>query len=116
MEGVPPRDAFFIFGGRMIRKYPTGDNDRDARVAPKRDGPPKFGTFGTIVYTYRLSLESQHQTNIKPRNQGRLYHPVDSPEEAAEWLEYYKNKTTIKGYERRPQYEDAWFVPTGDDA
>lgn len=96
----------------MIRKYPAGDTDRDHRISAKRDGIPKFGAFGTVVYTYRLALESKHQSNIKPRNQGRLYHPVDTAEEAEYWLDYYKSKTTTVSYEPRPLYEDAWFIPT----
>ena len=96
----------------MLRRYPAGDIDRDHRISAKRDGVPKFGTFGTIVYTYRLALESQHQSNIKPRNQGRLYHPVNSAEEATYWLQYYKSRTTTVSYEPRPLYENAWFIPT----
>jgi hypothetical protein len=112
MKGVPKGTPFTFYGGSMIRKYPTGDNDRDARIANKRDGPEKKGSFGAIVYTYRLSLESHHQTNMKPRNMGRLYHPVNSPEEAAEWLEYYRSQATINGFERRPLYESVWFIPS----
>lgn len=97
----------------MLRRYPAGDIDRDHRISAKRDGKPRMGLFGMIVYTYRLALESQHQTNIKPRNQGRLYHPVDTVEEAQYWLNYYKSQTTTVSYEPRPLYEDAWFVPAG---
>jgi hypothetical protein len=98
----------------MIRKYPAGNLDRDHRVAPKRDGEVKMGEFGTIVYTYRLALESQHQSNLKPRNQGRLYHPVDSPEEATYWLEFYRSKTVARHYEPKALYDSAWFVPVGE--
>ena len=97
----------------MIRKYPTGDQDRDAMVTPKRDGKPKFGKFGTIIYVYRLALESKVQTNLKGESRGYLYHPVDTPEEATEWLEFYKTRTQFNGFEQRPLYEDAWFVPVG---
>lgn len=97
----------------MIRKYPTGDQERDARLAPKRDGIPKFGTFGTIIYVYRLALESKIQTNMKDQGRGYFYHPVDSAEEASEWLSFYQAQTQMNGFERRPLYEDAWFVPTG---
>lgn len=97
----------------MIRKYPTGDDNTDLKIAPKRDGLLKLGAFGVVVYTYRLSLESEIQTNMKNTGKGELYHPVDTYEEALEWLEYYRNKTTILGFERRPQYERAYFIPRG---
>lgn len=100
----------------MIRKYPTGDQERDARVAPKRDGIPKFGEFGTIVYVYRLALESKVQTNMKDYgSKGYLYHPVDTAEEAIEWLKFYRSKSQVNGFEKRPLYEDAWFVPSGEE-
>lgn len=97
----------------MIRKYPTGDNERDAITAPKRDGLLKLGEFGVVVYTYRLALESHVQTNMKDTGKGELYHPVDTPEEAKEWIEFYKNKTRILGFERRPEYEKVYFIPRG---
>jgi hypothetical protein len=98
----------------MIRRYPTGDGDRDTMLAPKLDGIPKFGQYGTVVYTYRLALESQQQSNLKPRNQGRMYHPVDTVEEAEQWLTFYRSKTVIRGFERRPLYEAVWFIPRGE--
>lgn len=99
----------------MVRRYPAGDFDRDHRTAPKRDGEVKMGKFGTIVYVYRLALESQHQTNIKPQNQGRLYHPVDTEEEAVEWLSFYRSRTVGRHYEPKALYESAWFVPHQGD-
>jgi hypothetical protein len=98
----------------MLRKYPAGDFERDHKLAPKRDGEVKLGKFGAIVYTYRLALESQHQTNIKPQNQGRLYHPVDNAEEASYWLDFYRKKTVAKHYEPKSLYESAWFIPVGE--
>jgi len=44
----------------MIRKYPAGDQDRDHRIAPRRDTNPTFGEFGAIVYVYRLALEPKN--------------------------------------------------------
>jgi hypothetical protein len=97
----------------MIMKYPAGDDDRDTRIAPKRDTRETYGEFGAIVYVYRLALESAVQTNMKGHNKGWIYHPVDTPEEAVYWLNYYKSKSTVSPYSRRPLYSGAWFVPRG---
>lgn len=98
----------------MIHRYPPGDNDRDARVAPRRDTRETYGDFGAVVYTYLLAFENEHQTNQQSRNQGRLYHPVDTPEEASYWLDFYQKKTKVIGFNRRPVYKDVYFVPRGD--
>ncbi len=97
----------------MIRRYPARDILRDYRMATRRDGEPRFGKFGTIVYVFRLAMESTYQTNLKPQNHGKLYHPVDTPEEASYWLDYYRDQTTIIGFVPQPLYERAWFLPTG---
>jgi len=96
----------------MIRRFPAGDFDRDHRIAPKLDGEVKLGEFGAIVYTYRLAMESVHQSNVKPRNKGRRYHPVDTPEEAEFWLNHYRQRTIPRHFEPRALFEDAWFIPT----
>lgn len=90
----------------MIRKYPAGDQDRDARLAPRRDTNPSMGEFGVIVYIYKLSLEA-------PEHAGRFYHPVNTPEEATEWLAFYTAQTVPKPWNNYPLYVDAWFVPAG---
>jgi len=90
-----------------IRKYPAGDQDRDTRVAPKRDGHVSMGSYGTIVYTYKLTLE-------RPMFAGRLYHPVETYDDAVKWLAYYKSATQIKGFVNAPLYVQAWFVPRGE--
>lgn len=95
----------------MIRKYPAGDQELDTRTAAKRDGPPKLGSFGAIVYVYKLQLESVRQTNPKGDSNGWLYHPVDTPEEASYWLAFYKSQTVVTRQTPNPRYEDAWFVP-----
>lgn len=87
-----------------IRKYPAGNQDRDTSIAPKRDSHMTFGTFGVIVYTYRLALEPKQL-------EGKLYHPVETAAEASYWLDYYKKKTQIIGFVARPEYEEAYFVP-----
>jgi len=89
-----------------IRKYPAGDQDRDTRLAPRRSTNPTFGEYGAIVYVYKLSLEP-------PKHAGKFYHPVDTPEEAVEWLAFYKKQTEIKSWRSYPLYIDAYFVPTG---
>jgi len=100
----------------MIRKYPAGNQDKDHKVAPKRDTNPTFGDFGAIVYVYRLALEP-----IKSKSNkyvpGKLYHPVDTPEEASYWLNFYKEKTVVRrrgDYNAKPEYVDAYFVPKGE--
>lgn len=97
----------------MIRNYPGGDQELDRLLAAKRDGPVKMGAFGTVVYVYRIALEPEQRTNIPTwsRNQLRLYHPVNTPEEATEWLEYYKSKTRVMSYDRRPTFIRAYFIP-----
>lgn len=99
----------------MIRKYPAGNQEKDHRIAPRRDTNPTFGEFGAIVYVYRLSLEP-----VKSRSNkyvpGKLYHPVDTPQEASFWLAYYQERTEVKrgDYNAKPEYVEAYFVPRGE--
>lgn len=97
-----------------IRKYPTANNDRDARVAPKRGAKEKLGLFGSVVAVYRLAFESVQQADTD----GKLYFPVDSEEEAEEVLNELKKQTEEKQREDfimpRPLYERVYFIPNGD--
>lgn len=97
-----------------IRKYPVGDQDRDHRISAKRDTNITFGDFGVVVYVYRLALEP-----VKSRSnkyvKGELYHPVDTPEDATYWLNYYKEKTQPSAFSKRPEYVDAYFIPKGPE-
>ena len=96
----------------MIRKYPAGNQERDTRISARRDTNPTFGEFGAIVYIYRLALEyTQPRSNQDV--QGKLYHPVDTPEEASYWLNYYKKRTETYPWDSKPEYVDAYFVPKG---
>lgn len=97
----------------MIRRYPVSDRELDARIAAKRDTRETYGEFGAIVYVYRIALERDSYTNVKGSNQGKLWHPVDTPEEAQYWLEYYRERTRVRGFDRKPLYESAVFVPRG---
>lgn len=95
-----------------IRKYPAGDQDRDHRLSPRRDTNPTYGEFGAVIYVYRLSLEPLQGTSSK-YVPGKLYHPVDTPEEASYWLSYYLEKTRPTQWQAKPEYVDAYFVPKG---
>jgi len=99
----------------IIRKYPAGDTEKDRKLAPKRDTNPTYGNFGAIVYVYKITLEPSVGTSEK-HSQGTLYHPVDTPEDASFWLNFYKQQTTIfpGSNNSKPVYVDAYFVPRGD--
>lgn len=89
----------------MIPKFPLGDRDWDFDIVARRNGAPKYGEFGTIVYLFRASLET-------PAEAGTLYHPVDSWEEALHWLEYYRDHTTYASGNKQKTYHAAYFEPT----
>lgn len=70
--------------------------DKERLLAPKLDGPKKFGTFGMI----ELTTIFWH-----PSIPGRLYHPIDNKEEAEWWLGFYRaNGAFVKSF----------FVPAPD--
>ena len=70
--------------------------DKDQLVAPKLDGPKKFGTYGMIEVTVIFYY---------PSIPGKLYHPIDNSEEATWWLDFYRMQTEIV---------TAFFVPAPD--
>lgn len=96
-----------------IRKYPTANNDRDARVAPKRGAEEKLGLFGAVVAVYRLAFESVQQADTG----GKLYFPVDTEEEAVSLLAELQKETESKDdfIMPRPLYERVYFIPNGED-
>lgn len=94
----------------ILRHYPSVYNDRDARTAPKRNGPIKLGTFGSVVAVYRLAFDSFTQADTD----GRLYFPVDSEEEAVSVIQELENKNVIDYVVQRPLYQRIYFIPNGE--
>lgn len=93
----------------ILRHYPIVYNDRDARIAPKRGGPVKLGTFGSVVAVYRLAFDSVDQAD----SDGRLYFPVDSEQEAVDLLQELESKNIIDYVVKRPLYQKIYFIPNG---
>lgn len=93
----------------IIKRYPSVNNDRDARIAPKRGGSPKFGTFGAVVAVYRLAFESEVQADVD----GKIYFPVDSAEEAKHLIEKLSKKGLDDYIVPRPFYDRVYFIPNG---
>lgn len=93
----------------ILRHYPSVYNDRDARVAPKRNGPVKLGTFGAVVAVYRLAFDSESQAD----SDGKLYFPVDSAEEAEEVLNKLNSENVVDYVVQRPLYQKVYFIPNG---
>lgn len=94
----------------ILRHYPSVYNDRDARIAPKRGGPVKLGTFGAVVAVYRLAFDSVSQAD----SDGRLYFPVDTEEEANEMITKLNNENIVDYVVARPVYEKVYFIPNGE--
>lgn len=83
-------------------------------IAPKRGAKPKLGIFGAVVAVYRLAFDSIQQADTD----GRLYFPVDTPDEAESLLSELKKQTEEKQredfYVPRPLYERVYFIPNGE--
>ena len=71
--------------------------DKDRLLAPKLDSFFRFGTYGV------LEIQVIWYYPIIP---GKLYHPVDNPEEASWWIEYYKT--------RDGSVKNVFFTPNPD--
>lgn len=95
----------------ILRHYPSVYDDRDTRVAPRRDGPVKLGIFGAVVAVYRLAFDSIQQADTD----GNLYFPVDTAEEASSLMEELRNKSVNDYVVQRPLYERVYFIPNGED-
>lgn len=72
--------------------------DKDKLLAPKLDSHFSFGDYGV------LEIQVIWYYPIIP---GKLYHPIDNPEEASWWLNYYRNLGTVK---------NVYFTPAPDQA
>lgn len=75
-------------------EYEYGDKDR--LLAPKLDAQFSYGTYGV------LEIQVIWYYPIIP---GKLYHPVDTPEEASWWIDYYNNDGGVK---------NVYFTPSPD--
>lgn len=87
----------------MYPRFPFRSTESDFYNVAKRGGLEKFGKYGTIVYFYQAAFEYLWQAQP-------LYHPVDTPEEAEEMLEYYRSKTRIGVYFKEKAYPVAYFL------
>lgn len=68
-----------ILGVLQRIEYRYGNKEQ--LLAPKLDGPKKFGTYGLIDLTTIFWY---------PSIPGKLYHPINNREEAEWWLEFYR--------------------------
>lgn len=81
-----------ILGVLQRIEYRYGNKEQ--LLAPKLDGPKRFGTYGmldiTVIFYY-------------PSIPGKLYHPINNAEEASWWLNFYKTQVGEVNY--------VFFVP-----
>lgn len=75
-------------------EYRYGDKDR--LLAPKLDANFSYGTYGV------LEIQVIWYYPIIP---GKLFHPVDNPQEASWWLDYYDGRGSVK---------QVYFTPSPD--
>lgn len=68
-----------ILGVLQRIEYRYGNKEQ--LLAPKLDGPKKFGTYGLIDLTTIFWY---------PSIPGKLYHPINNREEAEWWLAFYR--------------------------
>lgn len=84
--------------------YPLGNHAEIYEIVPKRNGRFIWGNYGTIVYLYTSDFEYDGEA-------GKLYHPVNTPEEAQDWLGYYREKMLTAYGVSRKYYSKVYFVP-----
>lgn len=70
--------------------------NRERLIGPRLDGAKKFGSWGMIELSLSIWMW------LTPNLDGKLYHPINNPEEAAWWLNLYRNQ---------PEFQNVFFAP-----